>query len=914
MKTRYFGGLFLFVAVLMTAMTVCAASLTWDANTGTTGAQDGSGNWDTTSTNWWTTGLANTAWNNATPDSATIGVGGTAGTVTLTTGITVGDITFGNTGSGNYTVTGNTLTFSSPSTITVNKTATISSSLGGGSLVIQAGTRTLTLSGPNLNAISNITVSSGSLNLSASGGGNAYTITGTYTVGGIMRLVTAGTMNSPVVINTGGSLITEYGVSTAGPFTLNGLISGGGNLALVGNGSTYTIGCTNSTFTGKTTLLANNSVSSLTVSNLANAGVASALGAPTGTNATIEIGHGVLIYAGAGDTCNRPFRLMDAISTANNGNDEIRQSGSGALTLSGNITNTFTAANAYLALSGGATGEISGTISDGASYPTPLVKQGSGTWVLSGTNTYTGPTTVNQGTLRVARSSAFGSGALLIDVGASVGAIFESCMNLIRDSGTNAAQMRMNGNANAYSCSGFSARGGNITVQFGAASPESLVWGVGNFKPGGKSVLVLNASTADSTLDFKNPIDLNGTTRSFEVDAATAILDGTIANSTGTAGLNMYGAGTLVLNKDNTYNGATYVYGGALRLMTANAVPGGIGASGGTANVQVGVGNSGGVIELGYNDFTRALGSGATQFCWYNGQSGGFSAYGANHYVNLGGAGVTITWGGSMVHQNQALILGSPTASAQIDFQNPMDFNTYVGIVQVDDNPNSTNDQALLSGVLSNGGLLKTGAGRLIISNNNTYASGTTISNGTLTVAHANALGTSGTITVISNATLEVSSGVTFTRAVTFNAGATLSGQGTFVTNNWTTPAGLILKPGSPTGTLTIDVGGAGKTLTLGANNTLNYVIQPDGTTCGKLQVTGALNISDSTARIVVTGTAPASGTSVVLAQGTSLVGQFLAGNVDLTGLLNSSKCTIQYTSTQVILKNSRKGLVLEVL
>jgi len=61
-----------------------AATLTFDADTATPGAQDGGGAWDAAGTNWWD-GAANTNWDDATPDSAVIGAhNGAAGTNTLT--------------------------------------------------------------------------------------------------------------------------------------------------------------------------------------------------------------------------------------------------------------------------------------------------------------------------------------------------------------------------------------------------------------------------------------------------------------------------------------------------------------------------------------------------------------------------------------------------------------------------------------------------------------------------------------------------------------------------------------------------------------------------------------------------------------------------------------------------------------
>jgi autotransporter-associated beta strand protein len=206
--------------------------------------------------------------------------------------------------------------------------------------------------------------------------------------------------------------------------------------------------------------------------------------------------------------------------------------------------------------------------------------------------------------------------------------------------------------------------------------------------------------------------------------------------------------------------------------------------------------------------------------------------------------------------------------------------------------------------------LHKTGPNTLFLTGSNTNTKGATVWAGTLAVGHASALGTGGANTVRSNATLAVSAGVTFARAVTFTNGATLAGQGTYATNNWTTPAGLTLKPGLPAGVLTVDVGGAGKTLTLGADNVLRIVIQPDGT-YGKLFVNGGLDISAPTARLVVTGPMPTA--QIVLAEGTAQVGQFQSGNVDLSQLTGAGTATISYTATRVLLNPLSRGTVISI-
>ena len=64
---------------------------------------------------------------------------------------------------------------------------------------------------------------------------------------------------------------------------------------------------------------------------------------------------------------------------------------------------------------------------------------------------------------------------------------------------------------------------------------------------------------------------------------------------------------------------------------------------------------------------------------------------------------------------------------------NPINLNGGVRTVQVNDNTTTTTDFATMSGVLSGGtgsGLIKTGAGTLILGNSNTYSGNTSLSVG----------------------------------------------------------------------------------------------------------------------------------------------------------------------------------------
>jgi autotransporter-associated beta strand protein len=113
--------------MFLSLFTASAANLNWDANTGTTGAQDGNGNWgnDASNLRWWN-GANNVTWNNANGDTAVFGVNSTTNvTVTVTNGVTAGGIIYSNAGVGVYTIAnsgGAVITLSGTPTIQLSAT------------------------------------------------------------------------------------------------------------------------------------------------------------------------------------------------------------------------------------------------------------------------------------------------------------------------------------------------------------------------------------------------------------------------------------------------------------------------------------------------------------------------------------------------------------------------------------------------------------------------------------------------------------------------------------------------------------------------------------------------------------------------------------------------------------------------
>ncbi|HPP53769.1 MAG TPA: autotransporter-associated beta strand repeat-containing protein, partial [Thermoguttaceae bacterium] len=197
-----------------------AAVLTWDADGFSGGAQDGSGTWDTTTANWWDPSLSmNVPWNNTLPDSAVIGAGsGAAGTITVSGTINVAGITFAAPGSGNYTLSGGTLTLTSPTIdVASGLSPTIGSVIAGSVGLTKTGAGTLVLSGTNT-FTGGITVTGGVLSVSADGNLNG-TNNSILLNGGTLRntasaQVTPGTIT---IGSSGGTIDVAASVGTSGP-------------------------------------------------------------------------------------------------------------------------------------------------------------------------------------------------------------------------------------------------------------------------------------------------------------------------------------------------------------------------------------------------------------------------------------------------------------------------------------------------------------------------------------------------------------------------------------------------------------------------------------------------------------------------------------------------------------------------
>jgi len=330
------------------------------------------------------------------------------------------------------------------------------------------------------------------------------------------------TISLPIILSTG-STVWIYTMVNSGDLTISSTISGDGNLLKSQQAASTTLILSGSnTFSGGMTINAGN-VSISSIKNM-DAGIPSSLGMPTNGNGTIGLGNASrLIYTGTGDSSDREFEMQGSTI-------RLTQSGSGPLILTGNLTANVSGAKALtLDGSSAATGELAGTIvNPPESGNTRITKDGSGIWILSGTNEYLGPTVINAGTLIVGSDTPSGSPGSL---GAATTAV-----SLGAATGTNDAALLIGGNFTL---------GRDVDVTTNSSGVAIL---------GGFTAVT---STFSGTIDLQKSVQL------------TAASDGNVFFTgalTGIGGITKLGLGTVVLSGTNTFTGVTAISTGTLVL------------------------------------------------------------------------------------------------------------------------------------------------------------------------------------------------------------------------------------------------------------------------------------------------------------------------------------------------------------
>lgn len=561
-------------------------------------------------------------------EGSTVNVAGSvSGDVAIHFGNATGSNTLNLQAGGALTGTGGTAVLGGAGDETVNfdTTASVTGAidLGGGSNSLAiSGNGTIAADLLNVGTVT-ATNNAGTLTLSGDGSGTTLTKSGT----GSLALTGDHDYSGGVVVSGGdlyvglfgttGSLVADVGLNTGSTLaflrtdntTFAGDISGGGNVLKAGNGTLTLSG--NNSWTGMTavwtgTLLADGGAAigdASAVSVLAGAtlalGANETVGSLTGAG-TLDTG-GFVLTSGGDDTST-------AFTGVVTGTGGVAKAGTGTLTLSGsNSYSGVTQVNAgTLQASGGtAIGDLSavsvasgaslvldaaetigslagaGSVDNGGFLLTAggndvsttfsgvlsgsggLAKQGTGTFTLMGTNTFSGDVAVDGGTLAVA------GGAAIDDLAA-----------VSLASGT---LLAMGGNETIGSLSGAgNVNNGGFALTTGGDDTSTTFSGAmsgsGSLVKNGSGTLTLtgnNAWSGGTTINSGALFVGNGGTSGAITGPVTnngAILfnrsDDSVFNGaiSGSGTITKSGAGMLTLGGVSAYTGLTTVTGGALRL------------------------------------------------------------------------------------------------------------------------------------------------------------------------------------------------------------------------------------------------------------------------------------------------------------------------------------------------------------
>ena len=780
-----------------------------------------------------------------------------AGTGTLNTGVlTIGDAsdgTFALTGAGTLTASGITMSpGAGKSTLTLGGAGTLNIGGGTGSITKGAGAGASTIQvNANVGALglSSVSVSSLYIGINAVTGTLTINSGQTYTLSTDVQVgrATTGTAGTGTLNLNGGTLTTPT-------FSVNQLQAG--------------------------TL--NNSVVNLNSGGTLNA-------------ATIQ-----RVYNGASQAFNWNDGTIANITTGNLSLTKLTDTANLVISLAGTGTHTFNASSTRAI-----TVQTSAVLQDKSGESGTLAKTGAGTLILNGANTYSGGTTVSAGVLCINHATAIGSGALTLS-----------------------------------SCTLSNGSGSAITL----ANNNAQNWN-GNFVFAGTSDL--NLGTGAVTLGATPTMTITG----------NLSVGGVIG---GAYGLYKAGVGVLTLSGANTYSGETTNNTGTLRLGAANVIPNGsgkgsvtMGANGildlngfsetinglngsgvisngvaGTQTLTVGDndqdGNYSGIITTGTGDLALTkMGAGTVQLQGANTFTGGVTINaGVIASANGGLSSGTMTLnGGALASVNNnsrtwtnAITVGgdftlgqATTFTGALILSGNMNLNGATRTITV---ANTAVSGDTLSGVISNGGVTKAGAGTLVMNGVNTYTGNTTNSAGMLLLNNTNY---SAVVEVLSGATL---GGTGVLRTVTLDAGGLLApgnaGIGKLTVTNLTLAATAtnLFEFDAGLGTNdTVDVGGAltpggsvmqvsvtNGTLAAGSYRLVNYLGPKTGTFNANVvlasgSAAGGLRLKESVANqinLLVNHAPVANGDSLSWGRGTSnknlSITNLLANDTDADG------------------------------
>ncbi|WP_264055444.1 autotransporter-associated beta strand repeat-containing protein [Rhodopseudomonas palustris] len=759
------------------------------------------------------------------------GAAGAGGAGIVGSGLTIinsGSIQGGFSGDGtranSITFTGgnNTLTF-------MNAEAGLTGAIG-----LATSSTTLTIAQSTNSTLDQMITGAGSVKKTDSGvltltGNNTYTggtaiSAGTTISAGTLQLGNGGTTGSITGWVANNSALSFNRSDT---YTFDGYISGVGSVNQIGPGTTVLTG--NSNYSGGTTISAG----------------------------TLQIGNGDRTGSITGDVINNASLVFKRSGTyvfggAISGTGGVSKAGTGTVILTG--TNTYsggtTISSGILQIgSGGSTGSITGDVInngslmfnragrytfDGAISGVGGVRKfGNGITILTGTNTYTGLTSISVGVLQIGDGGTAGS---------------------ITGQVSNNSELWFN-RSDAYTFGGVISGWGSVS-QLG---PGTTVLTGNSTYTGGTTISAgtLQIGDGGTTGSIAYNVTNNGTLAFNRSNALT--FSGLIS---GTGSVAQLGSGNLSMSGANTYTGGTTISRGTVTVGNNSAL--------GVGDVKM---TQGATLAFGIQDYTLANNfviSGTSIFNIRTGTTqtitGAVSDGDTAGIIEKTGSGTLTlvgrnTYTGGTTVSGSTLQIGNGGTSGSIS-------GDVINNASLAFNRSDTN--AFGGAISGTGGVRQLGAGTTVLTGNNTYIGGTTISRGRLQIGDG---GTSGSITgdVINDASLafDRSDKNAFGGAISGTGGVSQLGTGTTVLTGANTYTGgttishgrLQIGDGGTSGSISGDVIN-NASLAFNRSDTYTFGGVISGT--GAVAQLGSGNLSLSGANTYTGGTTISGGTVTV--------------------------------------------------
>lgn len=767
-----------------------------------------------------------------------ITVTSTAGTDTIgVTGLTLGKSqTWSNASSNLFTVS-SVVSGAATSTLTINSSGTGDILMTGantysGPTIITAGT--LQIGNASALGTGSTTINGGALDLN----GHALTLRGIAGTGGI---ITDSLATSTVTLTDtlASGTMTYAGSITNGSGTVALTVSGTGTEILTGASNTFTGGTTISgtlqigdgaanigslpgnVVDNKTLILDTPSSQSLSYAgNISGSGSVLVNGAGidnlSGNNtntAGMTVNLGTLQMGSSTGLDNVPVTLANATLDLNSYSVSIKSLNTASTAVNAVVTNSSTAAVSNLTVTAG--GNYYGTISDGAAVGgTALTLTGGTLALFNSLNSYTGPTTINGGVLLLKGGGSLANTAVAINSGGVLSA-----------SGTTS---KIGGLVTLNT-------GGAINLENGAAGNLLTLSSGLSLTGGGAIDFDLSATSGISdSLAFSSGAtftEVGTTALSFAVPTGTLTVGSTYTLISNAPGIS---ASDFTYNSDfsSSLSFSVATSGNSLVLTVDGPPP--------PTPIAYWNGNLNSVWSDTSGNSTN----------WVNAASGGtpvalpasgtqvfFSATGATNQASTTIGAITAVDSITITDPTNLTIGGTSTLTLEgVATGNGITLQSTAGtdVISVkgialggpqtwsNNSPNPLTISSVVSGVTADTLTINsTGTGAILLDGADTYTGGTTITNGTVQVGNAAALGTGKT--TINGGELDLNGHALTLRGIAGSGGTISDSSATASTLTDTIASGTVTYAGSITngsGTVALSLTGAGVQILAGSGNT----------------------------------------------------------------------------------------------